>query len=273
MGALGHASIRNSKKQKNKAPFMNPKPLIGVPADRRVIDPHPFQMVGEKYLNALIKGSDALPLLVPVMPDDVDIDVLLSHFDGIFLTGSYSNVEPHHYAGEPSEAGTLHDPHRDAVTLPLARRALETGVPLFAVCRGFQELNVALGGTLHQKVHGVAGYHDHLENKKDPLDVQYGPSHPVSLVEGGLLRELAGTDTVTVNSLHAQGVARLADGVSVEAIADDGLIEAFRVDDVEGFALAVQWHPEWKVTQNEFSKVIFKAFGDACRVRAERRQV
>jgi putative glutamine amidotransferase len=252
---------------------MDPKPLIGVPADRRVIDPHPFQMVGEKYLNALIKGSDGLPLLVPVMPEDVDIDDLLSRFDGVFLTGSYSNVEPHHYDGEPSEEGTLHDPHRDAVTLPLAKRALETGVPLLAVCRGFQELNVALGGTLHQKVHEVAGYHSHLENKADPLDKQYGPSHPVNLADGGLLRELAGSDQMMVNSLHAQGVAKLADGVIIEAVADDGLIEAFRVDDVPGFALAVQWHPEWRATENEFSTAIFKAFGDACRLHARRRQV
>ncbi|MGB5492108.1 MAG: gamma-glutamyl-gamma-aminobutyrate hydrolase family protein [Woeseiaceae bacterium] len=252
---------------------MYPKPLIGVPADRRVIDPHPFQMVGEKYLDALIKASDALPLLVPVLPDDVDVDELLARFDGIFLTGSYSNVEPHHYAGEPSEDGTLHDPHRDAVTLPLARRALQAGVPLLAVCRGFQELNVALGGSLHQKVHEVRGYHNHLENKDDPLDKQYGPSHPVGLADGGLLRELAGSDTVMVNSLHAQGVARLAKGVTVEAVADDGLIEAFRVDDIPGFALAVQWHPEWRVMQNEFSTAIFKAFGDACRVHASQRQV
>jgi len=252
---------------------MYPKPLIGVPADRRVIDPHPFQMVGEKYLNALIKGSDALPLMIPAMPDDVDIDELLASFDGIFLTGSYSNVEPHHYDGEPSEEGTLHDPHRDAVTLPLAQRALECGVPLLAVCRGFQELNVALGGTLHQKVHEVPGYHNHLENKDDPLDTQYGPSHPIALADGGLLQELAGSDNVMVNSLHAQGVAKLASGVSVEAIADDGLIEAFRVDDVPGFALAVQWHPEWRVLENDFSTSIFKAFGDACRVRAGQRQV
>ncbi len=252
---------------------MYPKPLIGVPADRLVLDPHPFQMVGEKYLNALIKGSDALPLITPVMPDDVDIDELLQQFDGIFLTGSYSNVEPHHYDGEPSEEGTLHDPHRDAVTLPLAKRALETGVPVLAVCRGFQELNVALGGTLHQKVHEVAGYHNHLENKDDPLDKQYGPSHPVNLTEGGLLRELTGTDTVMVNSLHSQGVAKLAGGVSVEAVADDGLIEAFRVDAVPGFALAVQWHPEWRVMENEVSKLIYRAFGDACRVRASQRQV
>ena len=252
---------------------MSPKPLIGVPADRRIVDPHPFQMVGEKYLDALIKGSDALPLMLPLMPEDVDVDELLARFDGIFLTGSYSNIEPHHYDGEPSDEGTLHDPHRDAVTLPLAKRAMETGVPLLAVCRGFQELNVALGGTLHQKVHEVPGYHDHLEKKEDPLDVQYGPSHPVNLVDGGLLRELAGSDQVMVNSLHAQGVARLADGVTVEAVADDGLIEAFRVDDAPGFALAVQWHPEWRATENEFSTAIFKAFGDACRARVCRRQV
>ncbi|MGB5331085.1 MAG: gamma-glutamyl-gamma-aminobutyrate hydrolase family protein [Woeseiaceae bacterium] len=252
---------------------MYPKPLVGVPADRRIVDPHPFHMVGEKYLDALIKGSDAVPLITPVMPEDVDIDALLLQFDGIFLTGSYSNVEPHHYNGSPSEAGTLHDPHRDAVTLPLAKKALETGVPLLAVCRGFQELNVALGGTLHQKVHEVAGYHNHLENKDDPLDTQYGPSHPVNLADGGLLRELAGSDTVMVNSLHAQGVAKLAPGVSVEAVADDGLIEAFQVDTGPGFALAVQWHPEWRVMENDFSRAIFKAFGDACRVRASRRQV
>lgn len=252
---------------------MYPKPLVGVPADRRIVDPHPFHMVGEKYLDALIKGSEALPLITPVMPGGVDIDALLQQFDGIFLTGSYSNVEPHHYNGSPSEDGTLHDPHRDAVTLPLAKRALETGVPLLAVCRGFQELNVALGGTLHQKVHEVAGYHNHLENKDDPLDKQYGPSHPVNLADGGLLRELAGSDTVMVNSLHAQGVAKLAPGVSVEAVADDGLIEAFQIDNGPAFALAVQWHPEWRVMENDFSKAIFKAFGDACRVRAGRRQV
>lgn len=252
---------------------MYPKPLVGVPADRRIVDPHPFHMVGEKYLDALIKGSEALPLITPVMPGGVDIDALLQQFDGIFLTGSYSNVEPHHYNGSPSEDGTLHDPHRDAVTLPLAKRALETGVPLLAVCRGFQELNVALGGTLHQKVHEVAGYHNHLENKDDPLDKQYGPSHPVNLADGGLLRQLAGSDTVMVNSLHAQGVAKLAPGVSVEAVADDGLIEAFQIDNGPAFALAVQWHPEWRVMENDFSKAIFKAFGDACRVRASRRQV
>jgi putative glutamine amidotransferase len=252
---------------------MHSKPIVIVPSDRRGFGPHPFHMVGEKYLLALIQAADVLPLMTPVLAQTIDVGDSLAQFDGVFLTGSYSNLEPHHYKGEPSAAGTLHDPYRDAVTLPLAKRALQEGVPLLAVCRGFQELNVALGGTLHQKVHEVPGYHNHLENKDDPLDLQYGPAHPVSLPENGLLRELMGSDTAMVNSLHGQGIAKLADRVSVEAIADDGLVEAFRVDDVPGFALAVQWHPEWKATENELSMKIFKAFGDACRERARQRQV
>jgi putative glutamine amidotransferase len=252
---------------------MCPKPIIGVPADRRIVDPHPFHMVGEKYLKALTDGSDALPLMIPALAEEIDDDDLLDQVDGILLTGSPSNVEPHHYGGEPSEAGTMHDPHRDAATLPLARRVLDKGIPLLGVCRGFQELNVVLGGTLHERVHEVPGYHMHKENPDDSLAQQYGPSHSVNLVEGGLLRSLSSEGNVMVNSLHSQGVARIASGVTIEAIADDGLIEAFRVDDVPGFALAVQWHPEWQVTQNEFSMAIFKAFGDACRARASQRQV
>jgi putative glutamine amidotransferase len=239
---------------------MRPKPIIGVPADRRVYEPHPFHMVGEKYLKAVIEAADAVPLIIPVLADDLAIDELVDQVDGVMLTGSPSDIEPHHYGGESDDPDALRDPHRDALTLPIARHALETGVPLFAICRGFQELNVVLGGTLHQKV-------------DDPLDVQYGPSHPVTLVEGGMLARLAGTGEVMVNSLHGQGVARLADGVTVEAVADDGLIEAFTVDGAKAFALAVQWHPEWKATSNEFSTAIFKAFGDACRERAGKRRV
>jgi putative glutamine amidotransferase len=252
---------------------MRPKPIIGVPADRRVIDPHPFHMVGEKYLKAVIEAADAVPLIIPVLADDLAIDELVDQVDGVLLTGSPSDIEPHHYGGESDDPDALRDPHRDALTLPIANHALETGVPLFAVCRGFQELNVALGGTLHQKVHEVPGYHYHKENPEDPLDVQYGPSHPLTLVAGGLLAGLAGAEEVMVNSLHGQGVKKLADGVSVEALADDGLIEAFSVDSADNFALAVQWHPEWRATENEFSSAIFRAFGDACRERARERKV
>ena len=247
---------------------MSVKPLIGVPADRRVIDPHPFHMVGEKYLTAVRDGAEALPFPIPALGDSVAADDILGRLDGLLLTGSPSNVEPHRYKGEPSRPGTLHDPHRDETTLRLIDRALETGMPLFAICRGYQELNVALGGTLHQHVEEQPGYHDHRENAADPLDVQYGPSHEVHLVDGGMLNRLAGTNTVMVNSLHSQGVARLADGVTVEAVADDGLVEAFVVDGAPGFSLAVQWHPEWKVTENAFSLAMFKAFGDACRAYA-----
>ena len=252
---------------------MTSKPIIGIPCDRRIYTGHPFHMAGEKYLTAVAQAATAIPLMIPVLEDPIDFDVLLGHLDGILLSGSYSNVEPHHYNGEPSEEGTLHDSHRDAVTLPLIRHVLDMGMPLFAICRGFQELNVALGGTLHQKVHEVPGYHMHLENPDDPVEVKYGPSHPVSLPEGGLLRSLMGKESMMVNSLHSQGVARLAEGVTIEAVADDGLIEAFRVDNAPGFNLAVQWHPEWRATEDEFSMAMFKAFGDACRARAAERQV
>jgi len=247
---------------------MQSRPLVGISADRRVLDPHPFHVVGEKYITAIRDGADAVPFIIPALGDSVDGNDILAKVDGIFLTGSASNVEPQHYAGDASRTGTLHDSHRDETFLNLIPQALETGVPLLAVCRGFQELNVVLGGTLHQHVHEQPGYQDHRENKDDPLEVQYGPAHEVHLVESGLLRKLAGKDTVTVNSVHGQGAARLAKGVTVEAVANDGLVEAFRVDGSKAFALAVQWHPEWRVTENEFSMAIFAAFGDACRAYA-----
>ena len=249
------------------------RPVIGIPADRRLHDGHPFHQAGEKYVRAVTDCAAGIPLVIPVLADHLEIDELLHLVDGVLFTGSPSDIEPHHYAGTPSAPDTLHDPHRDALTLPLARQALETGVPVFAICRGFQELNVALGGSLHQKVAGVPGYHSHKEDPADPLEVQYGPAHDVVLAEGGLWHALIGTATVAVNSLHGQGVARLADGLVVEATADDGLVEAFRVDAAPGFNLAVQWHPEWRATDTEFSMAMFKAFGDACRQRAADRQV
>ena len=230
-------------------------------------------MAGEKYLKAITEATNAVPLIIPVLADDLAIDELVDQVDGVMLTGSPSDIEPHHYGSESDDPDALRDPHRDAMTLPIARHALQTGVPLFAICRGFQELNVVLGGTLHQKVNNVPGYHNHKENPQDPVDVQYGPAHPVVLTEGGLLARLAGTTEVMVNSLHGQGIRKLAAGVTVEAVADDGLIEAFTVDEAEAFALAVQWHPEWKAMSNDFSSAMFRAFGDACRERASSKRV
>jgi putative glutamine amidotransferase len=242
------------------------KPLIGIPADRRVLGPHPFHCVGEKYIAAVAEAADAIPLLLPSLGER-DLDPLVRELDGILLTGSPSNVEPHRYAGPASEPDTLHDPHRDATTLPLIPKVIESGLPLFAICRGFQEMNVAFGGTLWQKVQEVPGHADHREDKEQPLEVQYAPAHDVDLVRGELLHRLAGTDRVRVNSLHAQGVQTLGRGLVIEARAPDGLVEAFRVAVAPAFALAVQWHPEWQVMNNEFSRAMFAAFGAAARAR------
>ena len=142
---------------------------------------------------------------------------------------------------------------------------IEMGMPLLAACRGLQEMNVALGGTLHQSVHELPGYRVHKENSEDSMEDMYAPAHPVEFTEGGLLESITGVCHTEVNSLHSQGVDRLANGLRVEAIADDGLIEAFVLPGTPGFNLAVQWHPEWHYQDNPVSSAIFQAFGDACR--------
>jgi putative glutamine amidotransferase len=246
------------------------KPVIAIPADRRLLGAHWFHCVGEKYITALAEAADAVPVLVPAI-GEVHLEDWLERFDGVLFTGSPSNVEPKHYQGPPSEPGTLHDPERDATTLPLIRAAVAAGLPLMGICRGFQEMNVAFGGSLWQKVHEVPGHFDHREDLQAPLEQQYAPAHEVELVDGGRLRALAGTARVKVNSLHSQGVQRLGQGLVVEAVADDGLVEAFRVADAKEFAMAFQWHPEWQAMQNTFSRALFAEFGRCASRRAARR--
>ncbi len=250
---------------------MPPAPLVGLPSDRKQIGHHAFQAVGEKYLRAVADGADCLPLMIPSLSPSLDLRDLLSRLDGLLLTGAYSNIEPHHYGDEPSYEGNDHDPARDATTLPLVALAIEMQVPVLAVCRGLQEVNVALGGSLHQKVHEASGFADHREDLSAPLDVQYGPSHAVTLAEGGVLAEIAGSRQATVNSLHGQGIRTLGRGLRIEATAPDGLIEAVSLESGTTFFLAMQWHPEWKVRENPFYLRTFQAFGDACRARARQR--
>ena len=251
---------------------MSRLPFIGIPADRKLCGKHPFHMVGEKYIEAVAFGAQALPLLVPALGSELDVASLLETCDGLLLTGSPSNVEPYHYGGPASAPGTLHDPNRDATTLPLIPRAVAAGVPVLAICRGFQEMNVAYGGTLHQRLHEVEGYEDHREDESASLDVQYGPAHEVVLEPGGTLRQLAASERIEVNSLHWQGVMTLGAGLQVEARAPDGVIEAFRVAAAPDFALGLQWHPEWRFEANPFSRALFAAFGAACRRRASGRR-
>ena len=256
---------------------MRRTPLVGLPSDRKQIGLHPFQVVGEKYLRAVVDGAGCLPLVIPSLSPPLDLRETLAQLDGLLLTGAYSNIEPHHYSDEPSWPGNHHDPARDATTLGIVPLAIEMRVPVLAICRGFQEVVVALGGTLHQKVHEVPGLQDHRENTDDPLGVQYAPSHPVDLAEGGLLAAIAGAGEAMVNSLHGQGLRTLGRGLVVEATARDGLVEAVRLDALERsedpgpFLLAVQWHPEWRVTENPFYLRIFQAFAAACRERASQR--
>lgn len=247
------------------------RPLIGISADRRMVGAHPFHMVGEKYARAVLDAADAAPVMIPALAEELRFDELLQRLDGLVFTGSPSNVEPSLYQGPPSAPGTLHDPARDATTLPLIRKAVKAGVPVFGICRGFQEMNVAFGGTLHQNLHEIPGYLDHRDDTTQPLEVQYGPAHEVTLEPGGLLRMLSEHDRIQVNSLHHQGIAQLGGELAVEARAPDGVIEAFRVRQAQRFAVAVQWHPEWRVMGNPFSRALFAAFGQASRERAQTR--
>ncbi len=259
----------------------HPLPVVGIPADVRQIGIHPFHAVGEKYINAVAHGSGAMPIMFPAFGagrdldplfDHIDLDALIDRLDGLFLPGSPSNVEPQHYDGAPFDAETMRDPQRDVTTLPLITAAIEAGLPLFAVCRGIQELNVALGGTLHQRVQEVPGMLDHREDSALPRDAQYAPAHAVILDPGGLIARIVGATEIEVNSLHAQGIDRPAARLAVEGRAPDGLVEAVRVKDAPAFALGVQWHPEWRVRDNPQSLALFRAFGDACRARAEARK-
>jgi putative glutamine amidotransferase len=243
-------------------------PLVGVTACQQPGKHLPEHRVGEKYLACIPAAVGAVPMIVPALGARVDPRAITAHLDGLLVTGSPSNVEPHHYEGTPSAAGTLHDPARDATTLPLIRAAVAAGVPLLCICRGIQELNVALGGSLHQLVHTVPGRFDHRSNKALPVEERYGPTHPVAIAPGGLLARLLGREQVMVNSLHAQGIDRIAPGLRVEATADDGTIEAVSLPSAKGFLLAVQWHPEWPDPNGPVSRPLFAAFGDAVRAHA-----
>ncbi|HEX2115647.1 MAG TPA: gamma-glutamyl-gamma-aminobutyrate hydrolase family protein [Alphaproteobacteria bacterium] len=247
-------------------------PLIGVTACARAGERHVFHSVAAQYVEAVVNGVGGVPIIVPALGARMDIPALLSRLDGLLLTGSPSNVEPHHYGGPASREGTLHDPARDATTLPLIRAALDVGMPLLAICRGNQELNVALGGTLHQHVHELPGKRDHRGRKVPSNEERYGYAHTIDLAPGGTLERLAGARTVTVNSLHAQAIDRVAGGLEVEATStEDGVIEAVRVAAATSFAIGVQWHPEWHIATDILSRALFASFGDAARERAARR--
>ena len=247
-------------------------PVVGIPSCIRFVRYANFHCVNDRYIDA-VTGFGGLPLLIPAAGTTIDLHDLVQRLDGLLLTGSPSNVEPHHYDGGESETPDLHDPRRDATTLPLIRTAIEEGLPVLAICRGIQELNVALGGTLIQRVQTVEGRFDHRSPRAGDMDKNYGPHHAISLVPGSGLQRLLGVDEIVVNSLHQQAIDRPAKALTVEAVAPDGTIEAVGMPSAGGFVMGVQWHPEYKFAENPYSMKIFEAFADAVRARCRRRLV
>ena len=250
----------------------NSRPLIGISACRRSIKTWTVHAVGDRYVEAVVSVIGGAPLLLPAVgADQLDPDRLLDALDGLLLTGSPSNVEPFNYGGRDSRPGVACDPSRDATTLPLIRRAIERGVPVLGICRGIQEMNVAMGGTLHAHVEEVPGRMDHRGARVDDMAAKVAPAHAIAITAGGLLHRLAGGLERDVNSLHGQGIDKVAPGFVVEAVAPDGQVEAIHLPTSRAFAFAVQWHPEHKAAENPLSRAIFAAFGEACRERAVER--
>ena len=245
------------------------RPVVGISACIESVAGVASHCVGDKYARAVAVAGECTPVLVPALGEDLDIRCLLERLDGVMATGSDTGVQPDLYGGDGSrQSPDGLDPDRDATTLPLLRIAVEMGVPVLAICRGHQELNVALGGTLHQFIHEQPGCRDHREDASVPKDERYEPVHTVHLAPDGLLSELFGCEQLDVNSLHWQAIDRLAPRLTVEARADDGVIEATRVTDAPAFAVSAQWHPEWQADRNPYSLALFRAFGAACRQRA-----
>ena len=247
-------------------------PIVIIPACTRDFGEHPYHAVQHKYADAVVLGADCAPMILPSLGPALDLETMLALCDGIMLTGSASNVHPSYYSQDVLDPSLPQDPARDETTLPLIRAAVARGIPIIAICRGFQEMNVALGGSLHQAVQAVPGHFDHREKPELGMDEQYGDAHKIRIIEGGMLHGILGASEIPVNSLHGQGVNELAPGLKAEALAEDGLVEAFSVSISPGFTLAVQWHPEWRIVQNRYSMKMFGAFGSACREYQSRKR-
>jgi putative glutamine amidotransferase len=247
-----------------------PPSLVWLPADHRLLgrdgNTMPFLVLGDKYARAVKLNVQAQPVMFPLATAD-QIDDLLDLVDGVMLTGSPSNVHPSRFGAAVADSSLPLDEARDDLTLALVKACISSAVPLLGICRGFQEINVAMGGTLHQQVHDLPGMQDHRESPNGNYDAQYAPSHPIQLAPGSAFAKWAGAEVVDVNSVHGQGINRLAQGLRALAHASDGLVEAFEVEGAPAFAYAVQWHPEWKPFSNPFYTAIFSAFGEACSAR------
>lgn len=243
-------------------------PIIGVPMCIKMSEGQNIHWVGDKYLRALTEVAGAYPLSFPALGEIIELDRLLDRLDGLMFTGSASNVAVHHYKGDPDRPESPQDPGRDGITLPLLRRAIEREMPILCICRGMQELNVALGGTLHTQIHTKPDHLDHRAPENVPFEDKYSPRHEVQFTPGGKFATLLGKEKTRINSLHWQAMENLSPKLVVEGRAPDGVIEAVSIKDYNNFGLATQWHPEFRAAENPDSTKLFRAFGEACRLYA-----
>lgn len=246
-------------------------PLVGVAATYTTDNPNrfPLHTTSDKYLRSVIDGAGAMPISIPALGEILDIGRIAESLDGLLLPGGRANIEPHHYGGPAFPDDEFIDPGRDATVLPLIRACIDKGVPVFGICRGIQELNVALGGSLHYRIHELPGKEDHrMRRDVDSIEERFALRHSISLAAKSLLEDLAGEAEIMVNSLHGQGIDRPADGLVVDAISPDGVIEAVRLPNAKTFTVGVQWHAEWGFEDHTLSRRLFETFGDAARERA-----
>lgn len=246
------------------------RPIIGIACNRRTIDGITLYATSQYYVTSILAPTNCVPVLIPCTEDISAVDDLIGALDGVCLTGGATNMQPHLYGSEAEPESGERDPHRDAKAIALTHACLEHGVPLLGVCRGIQEMNVALGGSLWQHLKDAPGKFDHRRWRwrDQPMEVQLEPRHGIAIRPGGLLMDvLDGAREVKVNSLHGQGIRRVAENLQVEATAADGTIEAVSVRNAKAFALGVQWHVEFAPADFPVHDAIFRAFGDACRAR------
>lgn len=247
-----------------------PPSLVAVPADVRAFENYRWHASPETYLSAVLQAAGAMPVIVPALPG-LDAADLVERVDGVLVTGSATNVHPERYGAAPTPDHEPFDPDRDSLTDALIRTAVKQGVPILAVCRGLQEMNVAFGGSLATEIQRLPGRMDHRAPVHPEQNKRFAIRHPVAVTQGGCLAAIVEAPVIEVNSLHRQAIDRLAEGLRVEACAGDGTVEAVSVEGAPAFALAVQWHPEYWAGSDPASQAIFAAFGAACRARRNAR--
>ena len=248
-------------------------PVVGIPVNHSTADrpTAPLFTTSKKYAEVVANFSNTTPILIPAFGAKTNFEVILGQINGLLLTGGRANVEPHHYQGSPFPDDEIIDPERDETVLPLVRGCVDRGIPVFGICRGIQEINVAMGGSLHYRIHLLPGKNDHrMRRDTDLIEEKFGLRHSIKLSPDGLLKELSKNDEVMVNSLHGQGIDRIADSFTVEAISPDGVIEAISMQGSESFTVGVQWHAEWAVERHDLSRKLFETFGLAALKHAKR---